>query len=92
MNREEKIQTMRYISKAYRLLMGEIVEINQVRHVIRPVPRNSEQSVCDLCDYQGHCPYVVSKVCVHLVPTENTNFTLTRFPRTYEETPKTDTL
>ena len=81
MNREEKIIRMKRISQAYRLLMGETVAIDNVDHVIVPVPRNNKVGVCDLCDYQGECPYVVGQICTLLIPTEDTNFTLKRFTR-----------
>lgn len=76
MNREEKIIRMKRISQAYRLLMGETVAINEVEHTVVPVPRNSKVGVCELCDYQGECPFVVGQVCTLLIPTEDTNFTL----------------
>lgn len=76
MKRYEKIISMRRISQAYHLLMGETVAINNVDHTIVSVPRNNVMGVCDLCDYQGGCPFEVRQVCSFLFPTESTNFTL----------------
>lgn len=92
MNREEKIIRMKRISQAYRLLMGETVAINDVDHTVVPVPRNSKVGVCELCDYQGECPFVVGQVCTLLVPTESTNFTLKRSTKSNDITLKSNEL